>query len=378
MRRLRPTALVMGLCAACVPRPVSAALLFDESTLGTLYRYFTDSKDVAVRSYMGDYTIPLATDASLLVHYNNEQVTVPAVAAPPGSQDAIDAITTASRPISGNAYQDYVKVRNELVGELNRGGSQLEYYYSVEPDYLAQLFGGHLSRDVMNQQLNLSFGTSYGWDKIEPLPDTDTNTGVSHKNTLHLDAVATQIVTPKTLVRVGIELNSVEGLQHNPYRNVYAGGTNVPERSPDHRSRRDAFIKINQYLANRSSLKLSYRFYDDDWGVMSHELESTLSQYLTHGLFASYQYRYYTQTAAYFYMPEYPTVNGVDGYLTGDYRLSDLSSHLFGASLNFDLGTLAADVPALRRLGVRLDYERYFNSNNYSADILETGIDFRF
>jgi hypothetical protein len=327
---------------------------------------------------MGDYTIPLSNTTSLLIHYNNEQVTVPAIQAPPGSQEAVDAITTASRPISGNAYQDYVKVRNEFVGELNRGGSSVEYYYSTEDDYLAQMLAGHVSRDVMNQQLNLSVGTSYGWDLIQPLADSDTNTGTSHKNTLHLDAVATQIVTPKTLVRLGIELNQVEGLQHNPYRNVYAGGTNVPERSPDHRSRRDAFLKVNQYLANRSSLKLSYRFYDDDWGVMSHEIESTLSQYITHGLFASYQYRFYTQTAAYFYLPEYPTTNGVDGYLTGDYRLSDLTSHLFGAALNFDLGTLAADVPALRRLGVRVDYERYFNSNNYSADILETGIDFRF
>jgi len=377
MRRLRPTALAMGLCVACVPGKASAFTM-DDSTLGTLLRYFTDSKHVAVRSYMGDYTIPLSTDASLLIHYNNERVTVPAIQAPVGSQEAVDAITTASRPISGNAYTDYVKVRNELVGELNRGGSGLEYYYSTESDYLAQLVGGHVSRDVMNQQLNLSVGSSYGWDAIEPLADDDTNTGVSHKNTLHLDAVATRILSPKTLVRLGLEVNQVEGLQHNPYRNVYAGGTNVPERSPDHRQRRDAFLKLNQYLANRSSMKLSYRFYNDDWGVTSHEIESTLSQYVTSGLFAQYQYRYYTQTAAYFYMPEYPTVNGVDGYLTGDYRLSNLSSHLFGASLNFDMATLAADVPALRRLGVRLDYERYFNSNNYSADILETGIDFRF
>src|SRR5215831_19911626 len=375
MRRLRPIGLVMGLCAVSVPKEASA-LSVDDSTLGTLMRYFTDSKKVAVRSYMGDYTIPLSADASLLIHYNNERVTVPAIQAPAGSQEAIDAITTASRPISGNAYSDYIKVRNEFVGELNRGGSGLEYYYSTESDYLAQLFGGHVSRDLHNQQLNLSFGSSYGWDRIDPLADDDTNTGPSHKNTLHLDAVATQIVTPRTLVRVGLELNQVEGLQHNPYRNVYAGGTNVPERSPDHRQRRDAFVKLNQYLANRSSVKLSYRFYDDDWGVVSHEIESTLAQYVTRGLYAQYQYRYYTQTAAYFYMPEYPTVNGVDGYLTGDYRLSNLSSHLFGASLNFDLSTLAADVPALRRMGVRVDYERYFNSNNYSADILETGIDF--
>ena len=42
------------------------------------------------------------------------------------------------------------------------------------------------------------------------------------------------------------------------------------------------------------------------------------------------------------------------------------------------LGVLAAESPKLRRFGISLDYERYFNSNNYSADILETGLDYRF
>jgi Protein of unknown function (DUF3570) len=186
------------------------------------------------------------------------------------------------------------------------------------------------------------------------------------------------VISPTTMLRFGVEMNLVNGLQHNPYRNVYAGGSNVPERHPDHRSRRDAFVKINQYLQNRSSLRFSYRFYNDDWGVDSHEAESKLSQYITQGVFAEYVYRYYAQSSADFWRDTYTSASGVDGYLTGDYRLGPLSSHLFGMSLNFDLGTLAADIPGLRRFAVRLDYERYFNSNNYSANFLETGLDFRF
>jgi len=37
------------------------------------------------------------------------------------------------------------------------------------------------------------------------------------------------------------------------------------------------------------------------------------------------------------------------------------------------MGQLAPQTPVLRRLNLSLDYERYFNNNNYSADILETG-----
>ena len=65
----------------------------------------------------------------------------------------------------------------------------------------------------------------------------------------------------------------------------------MPERHPDHRQRRDVFLRVNQYLPNRSSLKLNYRLYNDDWGVTSHELGSSLSQYVTQGVSARYEYR---------------------------------------------------------------------------------------
>jgi hypothetical protein len=159
---------------------------------------------------------------------------------------------------------------------------------------------------------------------------------------------------------------------------VYAGGTNVPERHPEHRERRDAFVKLNRFFDNRSSVRLSYRLYNDDWGIVSHELSSKLSQYITQGMFVRYQYRYYTQTPARFYRDEYLTTNGVDGYLSGDYRVGPLSAHLFGLSLNFDLGTMASSMPVFGRTALVIGYERYFNSNNYSADFLETGLDFRF
>jgi hypothetical protein len=370
-------ALALGLCVAGATT-CAAADAGDPQTANGMYRTFIDSKHVLVRSFIQDVSLPVGGDGSVTLHWNNERVTVPGVAAPAGSQEAVDAITTASRPIRGNAFQDFSKVRNEFTGAMSRGGAAVEYYHSIESDYLAHQLGGSYNRDVRGDQLNVSLGSSYGWDDIEPLANDNTSSRGDRKTTLHLNAVATQVLTPTTMLRLGLEDNIVDGQQGNPYRRVYAGGTSVPENHPRRRDRRDAFVKVNQYLQNHSSLKLDYRFYNDDWGVLSHEASTKLSQYITHGLFAQYEYRYYTQTAADFYRPEYATTGGIGGYLTGDYRLGPLSSHLFGVTLNFDLAQLAADTPALRRLNLSFDYERYFNSNNYSADILETGIDFRF
>lgn len=375
-RRTVGTALAAGLCLTW-SAPARAEPFIDDQTAGALMQYFTDSDHVSVRSAIANYSLSLHK-AMITTHWNNERVVIPGVAAPPGSQEAVDAITTASRPISGNAFSEFVKVRNEFDGLVRQGHVEAGFYYSGESDYVGQQVRGAVDRDFRGDQLNVSVGAAYGWDAIEPVTDDDTNTGASTKTTMHWNVVATEVVTSSTLVRVGAEMNQVHGLQHNPYRNVYAGGTNVPERHPEDRQRRDAFLKVNQYLPNRSSLKLHYRLYNDDWGVNSHEIGSRLSQYITHGIFASYEYRWYTQGAAYFYRDEYATTNGIDGYRSGDYRMAELASHLFGVSLDFDLQEMEVKVPVLDRMGLRCNYERYFNSNNYSANFLTTQITYRF
>jgi hypothetical protein len=74
-----------------------------------------------------------------------------------------------------------------IPGRLTRGPAELDYYVSNEADYLAQQVAGHYDLELMNQQLNLSFGSSYGWDDIEPLADDDTQTAASTKTTLHMN-----------------------------------------------------------------------------------------------------------------------------------------------------------------------------------------------
>ncbi|HKQ59156.1 MAG TPA: DUF3570 domain-containing protein [Candidatus Eisenbacteria bacterium] len=373
--RAATLALAAGLVACA---SASADVLSDEPTARSLFRYFTDSDQVSVRSLMGDYAMLVRGNSSFSVHFNNERVRIPAISAPVGSQAAVDAITTASRPISGNAFQDFVKVRNEFQGAVSNGGRALEYYLSSESDYLGQQLTARYDRDFQDQVLNVAVAGSYGWDDIKPLADSDTNTGDRSKTTAHWNVIATRVLGPSTVLRGGVEYNIVHGLQHNPYRNVYAGGTNVAERHPGARQRRDLFLKLHQYLNNRSSFKVNYRLYGDDWGILSHEIGTDVSQYITQGVIVRYDYRYYTQTSADFYLPEYPTVLGIDGYLTGDYRMGPLTSHLFGVALNLDLAHLAPESAWLRRMGVWVNYERYFNHNNYSANILETALDFRF
>ena len=121
-RWMAPVTLAVGLCAGGASR-VTADEITDPQSLNGLLRLFADSKHVLVRSLVEDATVPFKNDVTLSLHWNNERVVVPAISAPAGSQEAVDAITTASRPIAGNAYEDFIKVRNELVGTVARGGA---------------------------------------------------------------------------------------------------------------------------------------------------------------------------------------------------------------------------------------------------------------
>lgn len=368
-------ALVVAALAAAGP---ALSLDLQEQTASYGFRNFTDADHVHVQSHVLEYQTQLRT-ATVDLHWNHETVTVPGVDAQAGTQEAVDAITTASRPIraGGDAFRDFSKVRNEFQTGVAFPRVQAGYYLSTESDYFAQQLRGSCNRDFLDRNLNLLVGSSYGWDAIEPLEDDDTATGNDRRTTWNWNAVATQILSPTLVLRAGGDITLVKGLQHNPYRNVYAGGAPRPERHPDQRVRRDAFLRFSKYLKNRSSIQLDLAAYGDDWGLTSHAVGGRLNQYVTEDILVRYRYRFYSQNAADFYRPEYEDSTGAGGYLTADYRLGSFDSHLFGALVEFNLGGLTHRA-MLRRVNLSLKYERYFNTNNFSANIFESGLSYAF
>jgi hypothetical protein len=370
----------MATAAACLMLAPAAGAGVTDQTATYSFNYFADSDDVHVYSSYTDYLLELERGPKLDLQWTHQVVMVPGIKAPAGSQEAVDAITTASRPIrsGADAYSDFTKTRNELQGDMTWRRLKGGYYVSSEADYFAQQLRAEVDHDFFGQNLNLSAGTSYGWDKIDPAEDADTHTVPDQKDNWHWSLVASQVLTASTVMQAGAELNLVDGLQHNPYRNVYVAGSDLPEVHPTHRRRNDYYVKLNQYLKNQSSLKLAYTYYTDDWGVSSHTVGARLSQYITHDLVVRYRYRYYTQGAAAFYRTEYTDPGGVDGLRTGDYRLGAFNAHLFGGRLDWDLGGMGGRLDFLRGVRLSLNYERYFNTNNFSANIFESGLSLAF
>ena len=123
--------------------------------------FFTDSDDVRVRSHYLEYGADVGKGVDVFFHVNHENLLVPGVQAPIGSPEAVDAITTASRPITGglDAFRDYSKTRNELTASAGTRNVSGGYYLSHESDYFAQMVRGTLAYDFFREHVNLSVGS---------------------------------------------------------------------------------------------------------------------------------------------------------------------------------------------------------------------------
>ncbi len=350
----------------------------DQTTVSYLFSYYSDVDGVDVFGHYVTAGVRVAPRAGLNFQWVHDRVFFPAIDAPPGSQEAADAITSASRPIANSAdpYQDYVKTRNSFETSVDFHGYSAGYYVSMESDYFAQMLSFSYNFDFNGDNTNIGVGASYSWDSIEPLDDEDTAGIPDYRRTTYWNVVATQVVTKTTVLRAGAEFNLVSGLQEDPYRNVYVAGTNVPENHPEERTRQDFFVGLSQYVYNRSSLKVDYRYYTDDWGVSSHMAGLKFNQYVNDEFVFRYRYRYYAQLPSEFYRDEYVEAGGIDGYQTGDYRLGDFGAHLFGGQVQWYPHRFFGQLGL--RTQVTLGYERYFNSNNFSADVFETGLQVAF
>jgi hypothetical protein len=321
-----------------------------------------------------------AAGSRLALTYSIDQVSLPAIAGVPGSQEHLDAVTTASRPIGGiyQESEDYEKKRHQLEGALARGDLSGTFYLSLEEDWRAQQVGLAWKREMAQSNATLGLESTVGWDEITPLGEDGSI--LSEDQRVSVSAVGSwaQTLDVRTQSRLSLELGRVGGFQSNPYRSVRTDSTIVPETHPRERLRSSLSGEILRYFDTRSSARLIYRFYRDDWRVQSHTGSLEFKQVVGEAVILRYRYRYYSQGAAYFYRDQYHDQNGIDGYLTSDYKLAPLSSNLFGVKLEIP----ALDLLHLRRVfsaaALNFKLERYYTSTDFSAGILETGIEVGF
>ena len=203
--------------------------------------------------------------------------------------------------------------------------------YSTENDYKSTALGldARWSSDDNNRTWTLGFGAAS--DTIDNTA-SGINTAINeHKNTQEFMGGITQVLTPADIVQFNLTRGVGSGYFTDPYKSY--------DLRPNQRDTWIALARWNHCLEPfDASLRTSYRYYSDTFGVQSHTVGMDWVQpvgklTLTPGM------RYYSQQAANFYFD--PVLNaqgqydgfgtlmrvvGLKGYKSADQRLASFGA----------------------------------------------------
>ncbi len=258
----------------------------------------------------------------------------------------VDSISSASIDVvtQGSPYNEQ---RTQWSGSLDylhaNTTMSANYSNSDESDYKSDTYGFSISQSMFGDLTNVTLGYSYGDDTITSTVDSAFEEHADHKN-YHISM--TQILTKNLLLSLNYDGVTDSGYLQNPYRNVLvlndpndpsAGANfNTPERYPDTRTSNAVSANLLYHLPYRAALKLSYRYFNDDWGIDGHTAEVGYTHPLWDRWILDVGFRYYQQTHADFYadLLERPDQQNFVGR---DKELSEFHDYTVGLALTYDL-----------------------------------------
>jgi hypothetical protein len=312
----------------------------------------------------------VATQGDRLTHRVFVPVDVVTAASPDAIDNgprSVDVVSSASRHVASGTIDWTATYKADPTTDLSvRNGLHLE-----EP-FRSWNNGITVTRAFADRSTVLTAGALGVLDWFDHFDVTGHRHGQTSRSAVAGVLGVTQVLTPTTVVNVNYGLTIQAGELGNTWNSVpLASGERGPELLPGGRVRHALVGRASQFLPWNGALRIYYRLYGDDWGILAHSIEGQLMQRLTPTLYVGGLYRFHTQTGASFFT----TLAPVDTPLrVADSDLAPLDSHTVG-------GRIVADFPLageLRALHFELGYERYFRTNDLQMNIWTWATGFRF
>jgi len=258
----------------------------------------------------------------------------------------VDSISSASIDVvtQGSPYNEQ---RTQWSGSLDylhaNTTMSANYSNSDESDYQSDTYGFSISQSMFGDLTTVTLGYSYGDDTITSTIDSAFEENADHKN-YHISM--TQILTKNLLLSLNYDGITDSGYLQNPYRNVLvlndpndpsAGANfNTPERYPDTRTSNAVSANFLYHLPYRAALKLSYRYFNDDWGIDGHTAKVGYTHPLWDRWILDVGFRYYQQTHADFYADLFERPDQ-QNFVGRDKELSEFQDYTVGLALTYNL-----------------------------------------
>jgi hypothetical protein len=255
-----------------------------------------------------------------------------------------DVVSSASVDVISNATSHMTDFRSEITAgvsqKLKATTLDASYVYSVENDYSSHNVSLGVSQDLFDKMSTLALGYSFSFNNVGRTHDQ------SFHRTLSVNGIGvswTQVFNKRTIGQLSYSFAYNNGYQASPYRFVPVEAADasgviefkVPETDPNDRFRHAAVVGINRHLFEDSSIQADYRFYSDNWGVVSQTIQ--LRYFVTwKDVTLRLRERFYYQQGASFYRAHY-TPETLQPYMTTDRELSTFWSNLAGAKISWRL-----------------------------------------
>jgi len=197
-----------------------------------------------------------------------------------------------------------------------RSAFGLSYARSDENDYLANSVSADARFSSQDNNTTFNVGLSAGRDKIDPTNQIVRN---EHKTTYSGIVGVTQALSAIDLAQFQVGYSIGRGYFSDPYK--------LFDNRPRRRESETASLRWNHHFAGAgASLRTSYRFYHDSYGIYSHTVDLQWVQPVSESWILTPGLRYYTQNSAKFYIDppaDAPFPSLPDGIISSlDQRLS--------------------------------------------------------
>jgi hypothetical protein len=194
-----------------------------------------------------------------------------------------------------------------------------------------------------------------------PVGDLSNKGGSDDKTVADFLIGVTQVLGRNTIGQLNYSLSIADGYLTDPYKLLSvvdretgelapgAGGRDLYlfEARPDSRTKHSLY-GLWKHALDRDVVDLSYRYMTDDWEIESHTLEARYRWELG-SFYLQPHVRYYTQSAAEFYVGALFDDDELPRFASADYRLGELDSYTLGL-------TYGRPLPDGRQWTVRLEY----------------------
>ena len=229
----------------------------------------------------------------------------------------------------------------------DRGNAGFSYTNSDEDDYESDAVSLDASFNSEDGMRSYRAAISSSWDDIEPTQDPlfVPNTEEDDKDIRSAWIGVSQIVSKNANVRSGLGYTYRDGFLTDPYKRN--------DSRPDERDEWTVSTGYRHFFKEQdAALHVDYRYFDDDWDIVSHTLDAAWYQNIGDDVQLVPFVRYYSQDEAEFFSVVADTSQE---FYADDYRLSAYGAISLGLRLQHEI----------RDWRINLAAERYQSDNDW-------------